>query len=1201
MPRLCLRKAALSGIGAVLFGLTVSQAANAADINARIKGTVTDAAGAVMPQVVVTAVNTATGVKFTTTSQGNGEYQFQQLPIGTYTVSASAPGFKSFSASGIVLNIDQEYVETIKLDVGSAGETIAVEADAAQVNTTEVQLSNVVDTHQMTDLPLIGRNFTSLEQILPGVQASNDRFGTTFSVNGSQPQQSSYIINGADSNDLPLNTVAIQPNIDALQEFNLITGPLNAEYDRNSGAVVSTAIKQGTNGFHGDAFEFYRDTFLNTRNFFQKLTPTATFHQNIFGGTIGGPILKDKLFFFGAYQGTRQAVPEAGGNVNVFTPGQLTGNFGTDLPSATGNRPAAGATYGNFSGNAIPGTIVIPGCTTAGNPAKETFAQCAYDNHGVFPSTAFNPISTNLLKQFNIPTTASGSYSFNPTVTTGIDQGIGRFDFNPTSRDQIYFVGIYQKQSQAETLPFTGATVPGFGDKSTTVIHQFSAGYVRQLSPTVVNDFEVHYTRFNLDTVEPQNVVQPSSLGFSITPQNQVAASVPTIAIANLFTLGFSTNGPQPRLDQVYQLDDNFSKTVGKHNLKFGFDGRRYNVENPFYARNSGSYSFSTSSNAETSGDAGLDYLLGAPATYSQGSGARIDAYAFLNYLYAQDTWRATDNLTLSYGVGYQIDTPLHNLQFGGIGVTCFIPGQQSKVFATAPRNLNYPGDPGCNNASGAVTRYKDFGPRIGFNYAPDLGFLSAGSSKKLSINAGFGIYYNRSEEETSLQNLSDPPFGQNSAGAPDNGTATNPGFANPYQDLNTGATIANAFPFVPPTAGSSPNFLKYPSFSLSQYAAGFRSPYSENFQLTLEREFPSKAIARVSYVGTLGRRNQVTIEGNPITQAGHDACLADPVCRVTFRNTQPQQYPTHTQFGIADPARGAGPLGTGLNDYKSIGEISTEGSSNYNALQVSVDKGLSHGLQMQASYTLSHALDDASSFEGGGFGGANGRGYNQYNKALNYGNSTFDARHRFVLAPVYAVPFKRGSSAYSPLNLALAGWEVSAISTFATGFPFDISYGGASSLSLYCASSTSYYACPDVPQQIAPLVKTNPRTFFVNSAGVRTNRTVSFQPGSFSPEPLGSFGNVGRNAYHGFGINNTNFIIAKNFALSGEGNRSIQIRMESDNVFNHTQFSNPNGSISGVTFNAANAITNSNTLTFGQVTSAAAARQTQLAAKFYF
>lgn len=187
----------------------------------------------------------------------------------------AVPGFSRFTATGIVLNIDQEYVEPIKLTIGSSVATVEVLASAVQVNTTDMQLSNIVDSHQITELPLIGRVFTNLELILPGVQASSDRFTDTFSVNGSQSQQTAFVINGADSNDLPLNTISFQPNIDALQEFNLITGPQNAEYARNGGAAVSTSIKQGTDHFHGDVFEFYRDTFLNTRNFFQKAIISA--------------------------------------------------------------------------------------------------------------------------------------------------------------------------------------------------------------------------------------------------------------------------------------------------------------------------------------------------------------------------------------------------------------------------------------------------------------------------------------------------------------------------------------------------------------------------------------------------------------------------------------------------------------------------------------------------------------------------------------------------------------------------------------------------------------------------------------------------------------------------------------------------------------------------------------------------------------
>jgi hypothetical protein len=1178
------RRVVLGAILAVSFSY-----AHAVEVTARIKGSVTDPTGAVVAKAQITVTNTQTGVVSTTTSNDSGDYIFPALPIGTYTINVTASGFKQFSATGILLNIDQEYVEAIKLTLGSSADTVSVEADSVQVNTTDMQLSNIVDSHQITELPLIGRAFTNLEQILPGVQASSDRFNS-FSVNGSQTQQSAYVINGADSNDLPLNTIAIQPNIDALAQFNLITGPLNAEYDRNGGAVVNTAIKQGTNHFHGDVFEFYRDTFLNTRNYFQKAVtgtsasgapitqPTSTYHQNIFGGTIGGPILKDKLFFFGAYQGIRQVIPETGGNVNTFTSAQLAGNFANAL---AGPAPA-------ISTNVIPGTINIPGCSAG----VDTFQTCFTRLKGVLPGSAINPVASTLIKSY-VPNANSGAntFVFQPTVQTKTDQAIGRMDYNLTSKDQIYGVYIYQKSAAPETLPFTGATVPGFGDVSTTWINQASLGYTRQLSNTMVNDLEVHYTRFNFQAVEPQKVVLPSSVGFNITPQNP-ASGLPFIGFTgngisgynqpNL-ALGFSTNGPQPRIDSVFQLNDSVSKSLGHHNLKFGYDGRKYTVNNPFAAQNNGSFAFDANpgdGNPFTSGDVALDFLLGIPFTYGQGSGAPINAYAFLNYLFAQDTWKATSSLTLSFGLGWQIDTPLHNTQFKSIGVTCYIPGQQSNVFPTAPKNLNYPGDPGCNNASGATTRYSDFGPRLGFAWAPELGVLSGGNSRKLSIRGGYGIYYNRTEEETSLNNLQAPPFGLSSHGVTDYANSangiSNPGFANPYQDLNTGGSAGiypNKFPFTPPTAGAKVDFSNYLPFSLSQYAPGFRSPYSENVQLTMEREFPGQFVARASYVGTFGRHNQTVVEGNPETAAGQAACLANKACSTTNRNNQSLLYPTHTQFGYADS--------DGNNDFVSTGLVSSLAASNYNALQLSVDKGLTRGLQLQASYTFSHALDNASSYENSGYGGA--RGYNQYQPGLNYGNSQYDARHRFVLAPVYVVPYKKGGSAFSPMNLLASGWEISGIATFATGFPFDISYGGSTSLSLYCSANWSYYACPDVPNQTGAYVNSNPRAFTATGS----NKTAWFQKSAFTAETLGSFGNVSRDKFHGPGINNTNLILAKNFALSSDGVRSLQLRMESDNVFNHTQFSNPTSS-----FTSTN---------FSYITAGAAGRQTQLAAKIYF
>jgi hypothetical protein len=279
---------------AVVIGLMAALGtAYAADVNGRIKGAVMDPQGAVVAGVKITATNAATGVTFNTVSASDGVYLFPDLPVGTYSITASAPAFKTFTANGIVLTIDQEYEEAIHLTVGSQTEVVQVNAAAVQVDTSQMQLSNVINSQQMEELPLIGRNFTGLELTLPGVQASSDRFGT-YSVSGAQTQQSSFLINGADTNDIALNTLVIAPNLDAIDQFNLIEGPLNAEYDRNSGGIVSATIKEGTNHFHGDVFEFYRDTFLNTANFYfhsiQTGDPTVTkYHQNIPGATVGGP------------------------------------------------------------------------------------------------------------------------------------------------------------------------------------------------------------------------------------------------------------------------------------------------------------------------------------------------------------------------------------------------------------------------------------------------------------------------------------------------------------------------------------------------------------------------------------------------------------------------------------------------------------------------------------------------------------------------------------------------------------------------------------------------------------------------------------------------------------------------------------------------------------------------------------------------
>lgn len=692
-----------------------------------------------------------------------------------------------------------------------------------------------------------------------------------------------------------------------------------------------------------------------------------------------------------------------------------------------------------------------------------------------------------------------------------------------------------------------------------------------------MNDFGAHWTRLNYKSSFPQEIVQPSTSGFQITPQDAAASTIPQLAVTGFFTLGGTNNGPQPRVDQTYQLEDSYSKVMGRHTLKFGADVRRFNVSNIFDANNSGNFGFNNTASPYSTGDPSLDFLLGVPASYAQGTGSTLQVDAFLTYLYAQDNYKLTSTLTLNYGVGYSIDTPLRNHQYGGLGVGCYIIGEQSTIFPGAPTNLVFPGDKGCSIAGQAITHYNEIGPRVGFSWAPDWGAISGGPGK-FSIRGGFGIYFNRSEEESALQTLGTPPFGFSSYGAGDFGGQ--PSLINPYIDINGGLTTgtggaagskseSNRFPYAQPTAGSKVDFGQFePIYNASStFSTNFRAPYAENFQLSVEREFLSKTVARLSYVGSLGRENQNAMEANPETAAGHAACVADLVCQAN-RNYQAIYYPGHKL--------------SGSSLIPEMGMIGSGATSSYNALQASMTKGETHGLLFQLSYTWAHALDSGSSLEDTGWGNSGQRGHNQYNASLNYGDALFDARQRLVFSPVYTVPFRKAAGTFSPVNLLLSGWQISGITTLATGMPYDISYAGGTSRSLWCDAGMSFFACPDVPQQIAAVTFSNPRLRDPSSG-----RSTYFSQGSFTAEPMGSFGNVRRDPFHGPGINNTNMILAKNISLSADGSRVLQLRMESDNVFNHTQFGNPTS-----TYGSG---------TFATIGSAANARQTQLAARITF
>lgn len=1158
----------------VLVALFAPLAAKADNVYASIRGVVTDPSGAAVPNVTVTAVNTDTGIVTRTTSSADGIFVFPQLAIGTYRVTATAQGFKTFQTSPFVLTVNQVYNLPVKFDLGTASETVEVRADTAQVETTNIQLQTLVDEKKIVDLPLINRNWTSLEQLTPGVVAASDRFGT-YSANGSQSNQSSYLINGIDSNDLPLNTTAFIPSPDALQEFNIITNTINPEYGRNSGAIVNAVVKSGTNQFHGDAFEFYRDTFLNTRNWLTGTVPV--FHQNVFGGVIGGPIWKGHTFAFFSFQGRKNRQPQPGANSisPVFSDAQRGGAF-ADLASSTGTSP--------FPLTGDDG-IVYP----AGTSYSTIFSA------GAIPTADFNPIASQVLNTY-IPSPNSGTneYVFNPVEThTGDYQEILRIDHTFNSRDSIWGTMFLETDPSSDALPLPlgapATTFPGLGEIAQRHYKQFIVDWTHSLSSATLNEFRVGYTRFNFVTDQPAKPIAPSSVGFNINSQITSGESLPLMNIlgAYQFQVGFTTNGPQPRKDQTYEITDNFSKVIGKHAVKAGVDLRRFDVWNPFAGNNNGSFNYNAKG-IYTTGDAGADFLLGIPDNFSQGSGGLIIGRAYEYYLYVQDQWKVKPNLTLTLGTGWQVDTPLHSNQFGGKDVTCFRPGQQSTIFPNAATGMLYPGDQGCDNTGGQKVPYTHFGPRVGFAWAPDVGRLSGGSGK-LSIRGGWGFYYNRAEEEGILQNLGTPPFSITSHGIQDVNATFSPGFANPYADVAGGATKSNPFPFVPPSGGSAPveDWTNFEPLSLNVFSPHYTTPEAMNYNLTVQRAFSGSSVFSIGYVGALGRHLFRAIEGNPITLAGQQACLADPTCNPATGSGflfQHQLYPTHSVYDGSV--------------FGSVGTQSTDGTSSYNALQVSINKNLTHGVSALANFTWSHAIDNGSGFEDSGFQTRAVNPYPQF-AYLNKGDSSYDARKRFVAGFTYQTPSVHRNAA---LNMLAGGWQLSGIATFQTGFPVDISDSGFTSAT---CDVFVYYDCWDAPQQIAPLKTGNPRTnsYTIPGAAGQPPTVVSHVlfngPATFAPAVpvLGGpalFG-VRRNSFHGPGLNNWDMALEKNIFLRPSNERQyLQLRLEAYNLFNHTQFCNTAGPFPCVNNDVESAH-------FGQIRSVNPSRLVQLGAKFYF
>jgi len=1158
----------------------------ASDDNVVLTGIVSDPTAAVVPQVTVIVRNSATATEEKTSTREDGSYSFLSLPPGLYDLRISSPGFRPQSIKALQLTSGKTLKLDITLALAEQSTIVEVSADLPQLDLSSTQIGESLSGTQMRSVPVNGRSFTDLLAMQPGVvptssaqpnavvmsgctntPPSGDLDPGNLSVSGQRETANGFSVNGSIVEEGFNNGTAVVPDLDSIADMRVLTNNFDAEYGNYSGGQVLLTTKSGNNDLHGGAFEFLRNTGLDARNYFAP--ERAAYDRHQFGGSLGGPVIKNKLYFFADYQSTKMTqgqetgaivVPSAAdrsGNL-VDLAGQLTGEvsstyWASQLSQKLGYAVSAGESY--YSGSA---------CTSK--------TQCVFPNAQI-PSTIWSLPAKSLLQyipQPNAGTNLFSSSSENETVTD--NKASVRFDTHTHFGD---LSGYYFFDQYAMNNPYPtgqgGANVPGFNALSDGRAQLYSLGLTRAWGVNTVNELRFSYLRYANLIGQPFGGVGPSlaSQGFvegegtlGIVPLNRSIEGVENVAF-NDFTIGVDVTG-ESQINNTYQWSDNLTHVIGPHTLKFGGGFHIDQVNIKSNSINNGSFLFQ---GTETGSDF-ADYLLGIASTYEQGDASPF--YIRNKYIgaFAQDSWKLRSNLTLNYGLRWDVLPPWRE-KYNQLQT--FVLGQQSEVYPGAPAGIVFPGDRGIPSTL-APTRWADFSPRLGVAYSPnfDDGLLRDffGGPGKTSIHAGFGLFH------TAIEGLS---AGIMSACAPYgydyDSTGGRPLFNEPFRSATTGGTNGQPFPSPIPAFGASvthPNntvdWSKYNPIT-GDPAFYYRnvSPYTESYNLSFEREVASSTFLHASYIGSQAHRLLVLTSADP----GNSA-----LCRSV---SQPDQVlpgsPTCGPFGeggIFTRADGTkvqvrGPFGS---SFDGITYQKTIASSNYSAFEFSL-RHTSHRLEMLAGYTYGKSLDDSSSLSEPVYPmGAN------LTKAL----SAFDIRHSFVVSYEYDLPFE---ALFHAQNRLTTGWTFSGITRFSTGLPVTLFNNTDSSLLGSMPNGINNNGV-DTPYYIPGNLEINH-----NARNHQSAFNTSLFPSDVSPY-LGQIGNASRRFFYGPGLNNFDIALEKQLVVT-EG-KSLEFRMEAFNVFNHAQF-----------FGAATVNGNISSAGFGQIVSVQPPRLMQAAVKFQF
>ncbi len=1150
-------------LGSVLLVFSVlTQSAWSQTVTAAIVGSITDPTGAAVPGATVTATSVERGTTYTAVTEKDGLYRIPSVPVGSYTLTVDKTGFATVTRQAFVLTMNEVARIDLGLKVGQTSQTVQVTGMAPLLQTQSTQVSTIIDAKTNDELPLATRNYVELTLLAPGSVAvnpdsfksgSNTASGGRPMINGNREQDNNFILDGMDNNQVSDNLLGYTPAPDAIQEFNMLTSNAPAEFGNFEGGTISATIKSGTNSYHGDLWEYFRNNILNAnswQNNFSNL-PRAALRWNMFGFTAGGPILKDKLFFFADYQGQRFDIPTSQVTYSVFTDAERGGNFG------------ALCTAG-FDGNGMckgSGQLYNP-CASSTSPCTSSSAPAPQRNpfpFNVIPTTMISPVASALFASSLYPATINNNLQNNTVYTTvqafDLDQGDLKIDYRPTSKDSL----MYRFTKAFQNNPTSNSFALLSNSYSTAPILNTVGDWTRTLTNNLLNDARLGFSHITLNsgTSFASNV---GNFGNNLGIGNGNPSGVPGLLALNFSNTDVGNIGSgeatQSFDDTVWEVEDGLTWTRGRHTIGFGGQYWLQTIKT-FYAGNNGELGymdfngqFSAINSASTgtgTGDGGADFVLGLPQAYGRGisTGNTWQQSSSMIGIYIEDTWRATDNLTFNLGLRYDAHSPWVEAN----------NRQANYNFSTGNMDIA-----DMNGASRALYRGfyggRDFQPRIGFAWTPAvLGGQTVirGAYSRSSFLEGTG---------TNLRLPLNPPF------TPAEINASYNNLPLPLTDSSQGI-VGQA----PNQTCAAPTYACYAGAYLRIWDPNVQPAIANDFSLTVQHQFPHALSAQIGYVGQEGDHQMVPYDFAQRLLEANSSC-GTPPC------TLPSPYFARnlTLYGVLGTGNSQIPPDSGGlgNEGAYVSGTKSNGNMWYNSLQAVLQQQINQGLQGQISYTYSKCMSNSIGYYGNYTSAEAASAYwqNVYDSRAEWAPCYYDATHILAAYAVYDLPFGHGKrfagNSSRAVDEVIGGWEVSPIVSWHTGWPMPV-YGASDNSGTFSRGARA--DCHAMPSIINTSIPGIGRQWFVNN-------------GNFTQPAVGTFGDC---APQLAGLRSARYTdvdasVHKDFQVTQR--YLVQFRTDFVNAFNHVQYNGPNMGLGP---------------TMGQITSAQSPRNIQFALKIYY